>query len=434
MADQSLRVTKRLREIQEHLDSIPLQSRLTLWTSVGEQRTVFFANLIKIDHKLSLIYLQLEKQVPEIEHSEYLYIRFSNTEGAARCRVSLSNATTLALEISEELILKERRKHRRVQFQKEDQKTVTLKLKTQQKAFQVLNASRSGMKLKMDFVSLEELQSSGGALLTNLGELPVSIQSHLIWSEEELCAIELSTDLTAEQFATFASLPRALNIPPDQFFNDQEYLATIQSNMSSIISRLEKRPKFASAMKTLKVNRDGNYLKTHIDLLCYVSCSVGRTLGWVTDHTIDKLIYVSYLHDLRYFERPELARIRNLDEFNAKKQDLSSEDQLTYLDGPAYSAMMAKDDEGNSLDVERILIQQKERPDGSGFPNGINFKQLFPLSCLFIISHEFVDYVYLNPDWTFKRFIAEAKSIYKGPYFIKILQAFEEIDQASSRY
>ncbi len=88
----------------------------------------------------------------------------------------------------------------------------------------------------------------------------------------------------------------------------------------------------------------------------------------------------------------------------------------------------------NSIDVERILLQQKERPDGSEFPSGITFKQLFPLSCLFIISHEFVDYLYDHPDWSFRKFVETVKPHYKGPYFIKILQAIEELETSRARY
>ncbi len=434
MNGQKLRITKRLQEIQRLLGAVPSQSKLTLWTLNKEHRTIFYGNLIKVDHKLNLVFIQLGADHPHLESSQECYVKFRDSEGVSKSVVSVVQDKTLILEISEELIVAEKRLHRRIQFHSEDQKNITLNLGSQNFEVSVLNASRNGMRVKIAQPQLNEMKNLGAFEITKLGSEGVSLKCHHVWSKEDSASIYIETELSEDQFNRFAQVPRASSVEPEKFFSDQEYFQTVRSNMDSIIAKLEKRPKLASAMKTLQINRDGNYIKTHIDLLCYVSCSVGRSLGWVTDSTIDKLIYVAYLHDIRYFETPHLAKIPSLAAFNEKKSTLSEEEQKAFLDGPSYSAIMAKDDEPGSLDVERILIQQKERPDGTGFPSGITFKQLFPLSCLFIICHEFVDYVYSRPNWNFKEFVTEARPVFKGPYFIKILQAFEELEQTRNKY
>ncbi len=316
----------------------------------------------------------------------------------------------------------------------EDSKRVTLKIESDRIELEVLNASRDGLRLKADAAQIALMKRAGSFELIALGSHPLVLPARLIWTREGSVSLHLEEAVPEPLFQEFIRIPRATHVDPEKFYNDQDYFQTVRSNMSSIIAKLEKRPKFASAMRTLKFEREGNYLKTHIDLLCYVSCSIGKTLGWVTESTIDKLIYVSYLHDLRYFDIPKLARISSKEEFEAIKTTLSAEEQKAYLEGPAYSAMISKDDEMNSIDVERMLLQQKERPDGSGFPAGITFKQLFPLSCLFIVSHEFVDFVYAHKEWSFRQFVSEMKPKYKGPYFIKILQAIEELENSRAKY
>ena len=159
---------------------------------------------------------------------------------------------------------------------------------------------------------------------------------------------------------------------------------------------------------------------------------MGKTLGWVSEGTVEKLIYVAHVHDIRYFEKPFLARFRTRAEFNLKKHPMSDEESKMFLEKPSYAAGIAMEDESNSADVKKLLLQQKERSDGSGFPGGLRSPQFAPLSCLFILSHEFVDYVLTDPYWNTKEFVSQSRESFKGPYFLKILQIFSEMAEGSS--
>ena len=44
-----------------------------------------------------------------------------------------------------------------------------------------------------------------------------------------------------------------------------------------------------------------------------------------------------------------------------------------------------------------------------------------------MVSHEFVDYVYSTPNWNFRDFTVKARTVFKGPYFIKILEIFDQL-------
>jgi len=432
--EPKLRITKRLQEIFRLLDGLPAHSELTLWINRADKRILFPGILSRVDRTQNLLFIELREGAPDLTGQEHCFVRLTPSEGVARCQVSVFHDRTLVLEISDELVLTERRRHRRIFFQSEDGKTAKVRIDRQILDLEIINVSRGGMRVRADAGQNALLKQAGSFEIGISGNHSLALPGRLVWTREGSAALAFETEIPEDFFKDFIRLPRSANIDPEKFFQDQEYFQTVRSNMDSIISKLEKRPKFATAMKTLKVDRNGNYLKTHIDLLCYVSCSIGRTLGWVTESTIDKLIYVSYLHDLRYFELPKLARIPSKAAFDSQKSSLTPDEQKIYLEGPSYSALMSKDDEMNSIDVERILLQQKERPDGSGFPSGITFKQLFPLSCLFIISHEFVDYIYETPDWSFRKFVDAVRPQFKGPYFIKILQAIEELETSRARY
>jgi len=82
--------------------------------------------------------------------------------------------------------------------------------------------------------------------------------------------------------------------------------------------------------------------------------------------------------------------------------------------------------------METQSCREKERPDGSGFPNALRSHQLAPLTCLFILCHEFVDYILVEPKWSFREFVVRARPTFKGPYFAKILQAMMQIDKSTA--
>ena len=427
MSDPHFRVTRKVKEIRAVLASIEPYSELTLWINPDDRRLVFQGNLIKIDQTQDTILLQIKNAPTEIQEQSHVYLRFTEHSGVSKCKVMSVQGPLLALQISDEMIVIERRRNRRIQFRQEDEKTITLNLGNTPQILTVLNASLSGFRVLATPVQVIEARNAKPIKMTALGTVSFNDDCRMVWNDERSLAIELSRELSPSEFDFFIENPRRAGVDPEKFFQDQDYFETVRSNMDEIIKKLEKRPKLATAMKTLQVNREGNYLKTHIDLLCYVSCSIGRMLGWVTQKTLDKLILAAYLHDLRYFENPKLARISSLAEFQSQIATLTEEEQKIFLEGPAYSARIAKDESSDSLDAERILIQQKERPDGTGFPEGIDFKHLYPLSCLFIVSHDFVDYVYSTPNWNFRDFTVKARALYKGPYFIKILEIFDQL-------
>ena len=45
-------------------------------------------------------------------------------------------------------------------------------------------------------------------------------------------------------------------------------------------------------------------------------------------------------------------------------------------------------------DVDTIILQHHERPDGTGFPRGLDFRRIAPLSAVFIVAEEFAELIY----------------------------------------
>ena len=429
---KKLRLTKSLFEVQNAFKSANVSNDMMLWFNANKDRALFMATLVKVDIEKSKIVLQLKEKVPFLEKQKQCYLKLFDDEGVSSCNVSQIVDMLLVLDFPNEIVMSERRRRWRAQFNKNDGKNATIHFSGQDLIFEVLNASNSGLAIRLDDrIKLSPHSEQELKVLKLNGVDLVDTSASVVMHPSGLsCGLNLSKEIPEKVFDQFIYVDRPLAIDPQKLYADLEYREVVLSNMKQVLAKIEKKPKLAGGIKALKINRDGsNYLKDHVELLCETICSVGKVLGWMTEGTIEKLIYVAYLHDVRFLEQPHLARIADYDEFKEKKSMLSIVEQKMYLEAPAYSVMIASEDAQNSPDVEKILSQQKERPEGNGYPAGLKYPQLSPLSCLFIICHEFVDYILTEPNWSFREFVVRSRPVYKGPYFAKILQAVMSLEK-----
>ena len=58
-------------------------------------------------------------------------------------------------------------------------------------------------------------------------------------------------------------------------------------------------------------------------------------------------------------------------------------------------AAIARSVEEIPPDVDVIISQHHELPDGTGFPRGLNYQRITPLSTVFIVAHDLVRHLML---------------------------------------
>jgi HD-GYP domain-containing protein (c-di-GMP phosphodiesterase class II) len=80
-------------------------------------------------------------------------------------------------------------------------------------------------------------------------------------------------------------------------------------------------------------------------------------------------------------------------------------------------------------DVDLIIAQHHERPDGSGFPRGLSSTYIAPLSAIFIVAHDMTQYA-IEKGKAFKAadFLEEFREQYKPSQFRKVVQAIEQLE------
>ena len=79
-------------------------------------------------------------------------------------------------------------------------------------------------------------------------------------------------------------------------------------------------------------------------------------------------------------------------------------------------------------DIDSIILQHHERPDGSGFPHGIDATKISPLGALFILAHDLLVYKIENKGSDIAAFVAQLDPIYRKGAFKDVLKALKPTD------
>lgn len=150
------------------------------------------------------------------------------------------------------------------------------------------------------------------------------------------------------------------------------------SNLVSLLNHIKADPK--------------SYLASHNSALSFVSCGLASINGWNSEVTYYKLSMASLLHDITL----EDHIVEHLTSYLRKAYNSEYDDNIDiskFKEHPEHSAFLLKEFKDLPSGVETLILQHHEKPDGSGFPRGVNHKQISPLSSLFIIAEDVVDFV-----------------------------------------
>ena len=445
---KKLRVTKRYREIFQVVSKSIGDEQSFLWTTKDSKIIKYPVKLEKVDAEENRIQLHTHGNPKDIKPNDILYLKLDYRDAAFKAQVVSISGERLTMMFPEEVALQENRAQPRYYFHPSEGKMAQIVTSgaaigesENLHSLIVCDISEGGiaffvpaklksafeMKSKVRLLSLDGFKLGAKPLGEIIFSLPFEIHEGMSSKEGYKIGVRFESVLSAVDLERFILKQKVFSLDDQQIVRDHEFREQVKINVVQVRKELEKNVKFKKFLSTLDAGTgDAHYLKQHIHLLCQVMTGLGTRLGWISDRSIDKLIYVAYLHDIRFMNHPHMARIKSLKEFEAIQTKLSADEKAAFLEAPSYAAEVARQDLSSFPDAIKILLQQKELPDGSGFPHGLNASYISPLGSLFIASHYFVDYVIETPDWSISEFIKEHKFILKGQYFQKILQTLKD--------
>ena len=443
------RLSGRFKEILDVLLKAVKSQDNCLWRP--ENRKLVSINIHQIHPEENTVEISFKvKGSSSLAVGDLIYLKIGARDSAFKTTVLSLTPIFYTLEFPDEIALSELRAESRKYFHPSDEKIVRMKriknnvstLAEKSSDFMVADISLTGIALLLNASQTANYKLNDRISLESVGpfELNPPITGEIVFkmaheTKKSLGIVEhgskvgihLDKKIPKITYDRFCIREKVFSISEEQIVRDQSFRKDVNERMGTMVKNLVLKRNLHKLFERFDMKQVGHqYLKQHNEFLAEVMCGLGTKLGWVSDATMDKLIYVAHLHDARYFSLPHLARIPSEKEFDRVKKNLTADEQKVYLEGPEYASELARQDSESYPDAAKILLQQKELPDGSGFPYGITNNQFIPLSCLFIVSHYFVDYVYDNTDWSVTDFVKTHQKFLKGTYFQKIFAVMRD--------
>jgi HD-GYP domain-containing protein (c-di-GMP phosphodiesterase class II) len=212
------------------------------------------------------------------------------------------------------------------------------------------------------------------------------------------------------------------------FNKDVQRLA--RSHIAMMIQRTDKKPNLQKMLaRILKIK--GQYLADHSYILSYVACGIATHLQWGSEATFYKLSLAAFFHDIA-ISNDQLSACSTIEE--AKALGTTDKDLEGFKNHPAVAAELVRRMSEIPADVDMIIQQHHEMPNGKGFPKGLTANYISPLSTVFIIAHDMVREIMKTKEghaFDLGRYLVQAQDTFQHSNFRRILIAAKKLEVPS---
>lgn len=451
---ESYTISTTPREILDTLLKSETTDQSFMWQSYADRRLLFKIKMLEVDSAKHKIRVAYDSSGELIDPNKSIYVKMSFRETIFKGRVTQLTKSEVTLELPKEVRMREFRETIRQNFPPRSQYVIMRPYIPHLRPDQIPTMNLSlrdlslrGIGLFVSDSNLHFFKKGKFIELISLGDLnmPRALLAQVVYVQRQrggklenirgaensvgLKMLDLIPSTHFEMFTKNASTKRS---PLDELMTSDvlsvEFKDMLTNEVNRTIKKIKQRPALAKYLNQLEILRgEDDYVAEHIQILSVICTFVARAMNWVSEASMEKFIYASYMHDAPLFHHPRLARISSKVDFESRRGQLSEVEQKVFLEAPDTSAALALSDPGAPPDVSQMLSMQKEMPDGSGFPLGMNHPKITPMASLFIVAHSLTDEIMENPNWSLADWLPRAKSRYKGGHFNKILSTLETV-------
>ncbi len=204
----------------------------------------------------------------------------------------------------------------------------------------------------------------------------------------------------------------------------REVEALTQKSLEHVERKMQELPALRDLLQKLK-KQEHHRLYHHVTALTYISIGMlveFKALKNYGDQELQSLAAAALIHDIDLDEKT-YDRRNEFKEALLKNKKLVDESFLKYQDHSEIAAHVAAAWQGVSEDVQKIVLQHHERPDGNGFPFKVKGNEIAPLSCVFILAHELTDFILdeKNQSFDLEPFFEKNRGLYSEGLFRDLL-------------
>jgi HD-GYP domain-containing protein (c-di-GMP phosphodiesterase class II) len=205
-----------------------------------------------------------------------------------------------------------------------------------------------------------------------------------------------------------------------------EVQEVVKANIQVTVKAIGKSPKLSKLLSGLMIDPK-KYVASHSVLLPQIAGVLAMGMEWKSDTTLYKLTLAAFLHDIPLTNQ-SLAAVTSLTELNRRKDQFTEKELKDYKQHPMHASELARQFQEIPPDVDVIVAQHHEQPDGSGFPRGIGHQQISPLAAVFIVAHDLVSCLFdQSKPFVLDEFVEAAKKKYTSGNFKKVLKCLADV-------
>lgn len=161
-----------------------------------------------------------------------------------------------------------------------------------------------------------------------------------------------------------------------------ESLLLAQKTVSATVQFIKRNKSLESIFR---MPTEDDLYSSHVSKLCVLTCVVASNLGWHHEATQEKLVMAALLHD--HFVDESIY-----DDKERLKIENSAPTGQDYKNHPFKAAELARSLKGIPSNVDSIIMEHHERPNGDGFPRGLSASRISALGALFIVCEAMIHY------------------------------------------
>lgn len=170
----------------------------------------------------------------------------------------------------------------------------------------------------------------------------------------------------------------------------KEILEASEKTVRRAIEVFKKSSDLHSVLENILRHRQTDFSE-HVGLLSFIICALASQMKIPGENAEIKLALAALLHDVKV--NPEIYH--EVEDWNRKASSLSDRSSAvtSYRNHPVDGASFVQKIDSILPDIDRIILQHHERPDGTGFPRALGASRITYLAAVFIVSEELVHFI-----------------------------------------
>lgn len=195
-----------------------------------------------------------------------------------------------------------------------------------------------------------------------------------------------------------------------------------KENIARTITLIGKKPELKKIFEGLKITNSKSHIYAHCYTLVFLTTAILNELSWNSTNSIQKMTFACLLHDMDLNEPMFMNKLKLID---SGKLQTEIHLQTNYLifNHVKTAAEFVHSWSGCPADVDKLILQHHEKFDGTGFPNKLNFLNIFPLAGVFIIAEDLLYQKMNHPDIKLSDYLKEHEEYYNRGDFKKVYEA-----------